>query len=79
MRHDRYSIQNLPEICYHLSKYRKEAQDWQADFYDMEDNLICSFDSDDETRQRIQDDNSLYEMVTEMMDIAMMMGKEFIL
>ena len=37
--------------------------------------LVASFDSDEETMERLKDPDETYAMVTELMDIAMMMGK----
>lgn len=77
MTPDKYTVRALDEICYHLIKYRKRTDAWQADFYDIEDIFLCSFESDEETMERIQDDGETFSMVTEYMDFAMMMGAEF--
>ncbi len=77
MTPDKYTICALDEICYHLIQYRKRKDEWQADFYDIEDNFLCSFESDEETVERIQDDGETFAMVTEVMDFAMMMGMDF--
>jgi len=77
MKPDIYTIRTLDEICYHLIKYRKVTEPWQADFYDVDDTFLGSFESDEETMERIQDDSETFAMVTEFMDFAMMMGTDF--
>ena len=75
MIHDKYKFQDLSEVCYYLRKYRKVTEDWQADFYNMYDELVATFENDEETMERLKDEDETYAMVTEMMDIAMLMGK----
>ena len=74
---DKYIIKDIGGICHYLLKYRGRTDEWQADFYNLEDVYICSFMGDEETRKAILDDDTLYEMVTEMVDIVIMMGNEF--
>lgn len=76
---DRYTISEIAGICYYLSQYRGRTDEWEADFYDTQGNHICNFSGDEETRQAILDDDSLYQMVTEMIDLVIMMGTEFVL
>lgn len=77
MTPDKYTIRKFGDIYTHLAKYRDRTDPWQADFYDIDDIYLCSFESDEETMEALQDDDALYAMVTEMVDFAMMMGKEF--
>lgn len=77
MVHDTYTFQDLSEICYHLRKYKDMEEDWQADFCNVYGELVVSFDNDEETMERIQDEDEKYAMVTELMDIAMQMGKSW--
>ncbi len=77
MVHDTYTFQDLSEICYHLRKYKDMQEDWQADFCNVYGELVVSFDNDAETMERIQDEDEKYAMVTELMDIAMQMGKSW--
>ncbi|HIY04227.1 MAG TPA: hypothetical protein H9733_04625 [Candidatus Anaerotignum merdipullorum] len=77
MIHDTYTFQDLSEICYHLGKYKSLKEDWQADFCNVYGDLVVSFDNDEETMERIQDEDERYAMVTELMDIAMQMGKSW--
>lgn len=77
MKHDTYQFQDLSEVCYHLRKYKDCTEPWQADFCNMYGELVASFDSDEETMERLQDEDETYAMVTELMDIAMMMGKHW--
>ncbi len=77
MIHDTYTFQDLSEICYHLRKYKDMEEDWQADFCNVYGELVVSFDNDAETMERIQDEDEKYAMVTELMDIAMQMGKSW--
>lgn len=77
MIHDKYTFQDLSEICYHLRKYKDMEEDWQADFCNVYGELVVSFDNDEETMERIQDEDEKYAMVTELMDIAMQIGKSW--
>lgn len=77
MIHDKYTFQDLSEICYHLRKYKDMEEDWQVDFCNVYGELVVSFDNDEETMERIQDEDEKYAMVTELMDIAMQMGKSW--
>ena len=77
MIHDKYTFQDLSEICYHLRKYKDMEEDWRADFCNVYGELVVSFDNDEETMERIQDEDEKYAMVTELMDIAMQMGKSW--
>ena len=77
MIHDKYTFQDLSEICYHLRKYKDMEEDWQADFCNVYGELVVSFDNDEETMERIQDEDEKYAMVTELMDIAIQMGKSW--
>lgn len=74
---DKYIIQDIGGICHYLLKYRERTDEWQADFYSMDDVYICSFTSDEETKNALLDDDTLYAMVTEMVDFIIMMGGEF--
>lgn len=77
MIHDKYTIRSLDDICYYLRKYRRVKEDWRVDFYNMYDNLLLTFESDEETLARMKDDDEMFAMVTEWMDVALMMGKEY--
>ncbi|MDD3393658.1 MAG: hypothetical protein EOM28_07550 [Clostridia bacterium] len=76
MTHKKLTITGLNEMVYHLREY-KDKTDWQIDFYNIYGALLLSFDSDEETLQRLQDEDEAYKMVTEWMDVALMMGKEY--
>ena len=65
---DKYVISGINEIWYHLKKYKDRTDEWRADFYDAEEQLICSFEGEE-----------TYAMVTEMVDVAIMMGVDFVL
>ena len=77
MIQDSYTLQGLSEMCYHLGKYKSLKEDWQADFCNVYGDLVVSFDNDEETMERIHDEDERYAMVTELMDIAMQMGKSW--
>lgn len=77
MIHDKYTIRSLDDICYHLKKYRRVREDWRGDFYNEFDALLLTFENDEETLERMKNDDELYAMVTEWMDVALMMGKEY--
>ena len=77
MIHDRFIIRSLDDICYYLKKYRRVREDWRVDFYNEFDTLLLTFENDEETVERMKDDDELYAMVTEWMDVALMMGKEY--
>lgn len=75
---DKYVVSGVNEIWYHLLKYRKKTEQWRADFYDADGQLICSFESDEETMERLKSDEEAYAMVTEMVDVAInMLGVDF--
>ena len=74
---DRFTIRSLDDICYYLKKYRRVREDWRVDFYNEFDTLLLTFENDEETVERMKDDDELYAMVTEWMDVALMMGKEY--
>lgn len=76
MTHDSFTISTIGDICNELFAY-KDKTDWQVDFYDIDHILICTFSSDEETLGRMQDIDDLYQMVTEEIDIAIMMGTPF--
>ena len=77
---DKYVVSVINEIWYHLKKYQKRTDDWRADFYDADEQLICSFEGDEETMERLKSDEETYAMVTEMVDIAInMLGVDFAL
>ncbi|WP_352399854.1 hypothetical protein [Anaerotignum sp.] len=76
MIHEKFTITGIDEMVYHLSKY-KDKTDWQIDFYNIYGALLLSFDSDEETLRRLKDPEEAYRMVTEWMDVALMMGKEY--
>ena len=77
---DKYVIRGINEIWYHLKKYKDRTDVWRADFYDEEEQLICSFEGDEETMERLKSDEETYAMVTEMVDIAInMLGVDFVL
>ncbi len=77
---DKYVIRGINEIWYHLKKYKDRTDEWRADFYDEEGQLICSFEGDEETMERLKSDEETYAMVTEMVDIAInMLGVDFVL
>ena len=76
----KYVVSGVNEIWYYLKKYKKRTDEWRADFYDADDQLICSFESDEETMERLKSDEETYAMVTEMVDIAInMLGVDFTL
>ncbi len=64
-------------MAYYLKKYRRVREDWRVDFYNEFDTLLLTFENDEETVERMKDDDELYAMVTEWMDVALMMGKEY--
>ena len=68
MIHDTYTFQDLSEVCYHLSKYKNVKEEWRADFCNIYGELVASFDSDEETMERLKDPDETYAMVTELMD-----------
>ena len=77
---DKYVIRGINEIWYHLKKYKDRTDEWRADFYDEEEQLICSFEGDEITMERLKSDEETYAMVTEMVDIAInMLGVDFVL
>ncbi len=76
MTHDKYTIQGVNEMCEHLLDY-KDKTDWQVDFYNLYNNLLLTFESDEETLANLQDPTTAYNMVVEWMDVALMMGKEY--
>lgn len=77
MTPDKYNILKIGDIWAHLLKYRGRPTPWQADFYDIDDIYLCSFESDEETLEALEDDDALYALVTEVMDFTLMLGKEF--
>ncbi|MDD4844696.1 MAG: hypothetical protein PHU31_10265 [Anaerotignum sp.] len=76
MIHKKHTITGLNEMVYILREY-KDKKDWQIDFYNIYGALLLSFDSDAETLQRLEDEDETYRMVTEWMDVALMLGKEY--
>lgn len=76
MTHEKFTIAGLNEMVYHLREY-KDKTDWKIDFYNIYGALLISIDSDEETLERLQDEDEAYKMVTEWMDVALMMGKEY--
>jgi len=77
MIHDKYTITGLGEICYHLSKYKHLKEDWKADFYNVYGSHLLHFENDEETMERLQNEDETYTMVTEWMDVALAMGKQY--
>lgn len=75
MKHEKYNVSGLNEMCHYLRELRDET-DWRIDFYNVYDALLMSFISDDETLHILKDEDDTYQMVTESMDIALMMGNE---
>lgn len=75
---EKYNISGLGEVCHYLEAIHEKAngEDWQIDFYNTYNDLLFSFENDDETLQALKDENDTYQLVVESMDIAMMMGKE---
>ncbi len=53
-----------------FKKYQKEQTIGEQIFYDADEQLICSFEGDEETMERLKSDEETYAMVTEMVDIA---------
>ncbi len=76
MIHEKFTVEGLEEMVYHLRE-KKDIKDWRIDFYNIYGALLLTFDSDEETLARLQDENEAYRMVTEWMDVALMMGKEY--
>ena len=76
MIYEKYTVSGLDEMCYYLTQL-KDKTDWKLDFYNIYGVLLLSFDSDEETLERLKEDSTTYEMVTEWMDVALMMGKEY--
>ena len=76
MIHEKFTITGLEEMVYHLRQY-KDKTDWQVDFYNVYGALLLSFDSDEETLDRLREEDEAYRMVAEWMDVALMMGKEW--
>ena len=76
---DKYVVSGINEIWYHLRKYKNRTDEWRADCYDSEDQFLCSFEGDEETMERLKTDEETYALVTEVMDVAIMMGVDFVL
>ena len=77
MIHDKYTISGLGEICNHLQKYKDLTEPWKADFYNVFGGHIFQLEGDEETMERLQDDDDTYTMVTEIMDVALSMGRQY--
>ena len=76
---DKYVVSGINEIWYHLRKYKDRTDEWRADFYDNDQQFLRSFEGDEETMERLKTDEETYALVTEMMDVAIMMGVDFVL
>ena len=76
MRHDKYRYTNTEEIVWYLKKYRRVDEEWQADFYDEYGRHMLTFESDEETLEALQDYVSLFQMVEEWLDFALMVSPE---
>lgn len=76
MIHEKFTVTGLEEMVY-LLREKKDLADWRIDFYNIYGALLLTFDSDEETLARLEDENEAYRMVTEWMDVALMMGKEY--
>ena len=76
MIHEKFTVTGLEEMVY-LLREKKDLTDWRIDFYNIYGALLLTFDSDEETLARLEDENEAYRMVTEWMDVALMMGKEY--
>lgn len=76
---DKYVISGINEIWYYLKKYKDRTDDWRADFYDADGQLICCFEGDEETMEKLKTDEGTFELVTQMVDVAIMMGVDFVL
>lgn len=77
MRHDTYRYSNTEEIIYHLKKYARVQEDWQADFYDVYGRHMLTFESsDEETIEALQDEDRLYCLVSQWLDFALMISPE---
>ncbi len=77
MIHKSYEISGLGDICHHLHEMIDETEDWQLDFYNLYGNLLMTFENDEETLKALEDVEDTYQMVSEAMSIALMMGNEY--
>lgn len=76
MIHEKYRYSNTEEIVWHLKKFRRVNEDWQADFYDEYGRHMLTFENDEETLEALQDDDKLYTLVAEWLDFALMVNPE---
>ncbi len=76
MKHDKYRYTNTEEVVWYLKKYRRVDEEWQADFYDEYGRHMLTFESDEDTLEALQDDDTLYQMVAEWLDFALMVSPE---
>lgn len=76
MIHEKYNISGLGEVSHYLDQVRDKEEDWRIDFYNTYDELLFTFESDEETLKALKDEDDMYRMITEYMDIAIMMGRE---
>ncbi len=77
VKQDRYVISSLDELYYHLRQYKDRKDPWEAAFYNVDRDLLFTVESDEETMEALQDINATYELATQLLDMAMMMGNYF--
>lgn len=77
MVHKKFEISGLGDVCHHLHQMVDIEEDWEVEFYNFDGALLMTFENDDETLKALQDVEETYQMVSEAMDMAMMMGNEY--
>lgn len=76
MIHEKYTVSGLGQVSHYLEQMIEVEEDWRLDFYNVYNQLLFTFINDDETLKALKDENDTYQMITEYMDIAIMMGME---
>lgn len=76
MIHEKHTVSGLGQVSHHLEQMKEVDEDWRIDFYNIYEQLLFTIVSDEETLKALKDENDTYEMITECMDIAIMMGME---
>ncbi|WP_458407346.1 hypothetical protein [Anaerotignum sp.] len=77
MRHDKYHYSNTEEVVWHLKKYARVQEEWQADFYDPYGRHMLTFESsDEEVQDAMGDEDKLFTLVAEWLDFALMISPE---
>ena len=77
MTTERYNVRDLNQICFHVEKHKNDTEPWQIDFYTLDDILLFRLESDEETLEALEDGDTLYAYIAELMDFALMVGIEF--